>query len=351
MHGLEEDQARIMQFHFHAGCALHDCHNALHWGAKSVCIDMDETLKSMFVSIACMQKGVPHAVTHIGSWLQSHLEFRAEEELPTEPDLYGLYSGLGMDADRATQAADMSRWVTVGTSSRIAVLGVMTGYRSMVSFLLKERLATEWDLGGALKMEGQVLLAAVAIGLGSFVTEGIMSILLHDSRLLQQLPECLSAVQEEMDFLESIGPFVWETIGCITSVAPKSLRNKVLRCAGVARAYLDKKIFTALEQPPWCMLTKESVDALISNVMEEDALSDEPLIAQLQTLRKMGIQEKKIREAIWLMTAVSFTSQFTEKQHASAALVRRHHDLSVNSLISRAFVHVMRQKENKDKNK
>eukprot|EP00971_Amphidinium_carterae_P134908 2673363-Amphidinium_carterae.1 len=110
-------------------------------------------------------------------------------------------------------------------------------------------------------MEGQVFLAAVAIGLGSFVTEGMMSILLHDSRLLQQLPECLTAVQAR-------GWISWSPSDHVRgSEVPTQQSLEAAGVASAARAYLDKKIFISLEQPPWCMLTKGSVDALISNVM------------------------------------------------------------------------------------
>eukprot|EP00971_Amphidinium_carterae_P109918 2177447-Amphidinium_carterae.1 len=56
-----------------AGCALHDCHNALKWSFESICAGSTDTLKRLHIGISCYRSAACKAIEFLAGWLMEVL--------------------------------------------------------------------------------------------------------------------------------------------------------------------------------------------------------------------------------------------------------------------------------------
>eukprot|EP00971_Amphidinium_carterae_P284993 5657486-Amphidinium_carterae.4 len=124
------------------------------------------------------------------------------------------------------------------------------------------------------------------------------------------MKECL---EEELIFVAKISDGVWE-------------RHDVLYASLVTAAYVSRKIFLELEQLPWCLFTRDDPDTVVDEVLGLQEPSPDTVVRQLQQLAQMGFSAKYLKEVLYMCSCVSFSSQTTEKQHASASTLQKKHD-------------------------
>ena len=370
-----------------AGCSLHDAHNSLKWVWQSLFQGNEETLKSLHLTLACYRAAIPHAITNLYTWLREHVVTLPLAECKAESELRSLYAALGADSSTLDylcsemhlfwdagssrlQICDAfmmqekslevlsavlqtvwrfpnfcsSRWLTVGASLRILLLGQATGWPSMFRCLREKGSITDYAGGYADKVAPESITFAAVIGLVSWLPETFMTRVLSDSRILMHYHALRESVAEELNYIETLPTSVWVDISSWTSASPSQFRDQTVRGAHVALAYLNKKVFDELAAPPWSLAIGDCEQNLREFVTSPAASDTDRLSAQLRALStEQGRSDTVLLQILTLMQQCSFSTHFTERQHASAATLKRYHpDYDVNFLAARAYLHTFR---------
>eukprot|EP00971_Amphidinium_carterae_P351796 6492283-Amphidinium_carterae.1 len=104
-----------------------------------------------------------------------------------------------------------SRWATIGSSARVSVVGVATGFLHLHKFMLDRGLVSAYETTSAQKLQ-----------------ESLMIMLLRDPRMLMQVSALHDCMLEEMSALQRLSQCVWEFLGRILSERGSRLKDAVL---------------------------------------------------------------------------------------------------------------------------
>ena len=166
--------------------------------------------------------------------------------------------------------------------------------------------------------------------------------MLRDNRLLKHGVEVLETAIEELQLLESLPTEVWKCLSDHAGISPTDMRHKVTSGCHVSLAYLDKRVFSTLCALPWSLCIGD-VNHNLEQLLQEPEMPTDVTSQKIWSLGRSGFDRRRLVQAIEAMRELSFTSHLTEKLHASAALVKRHHpDYGVRTTEMRAFVHTFR---------
>eukprot|EP00971_Amphidinium_carterae_P063400 1254799-Amphidinium_carterae.1 len=370
--------------HCHSSCGLHDAHNSVKWGFQAECEDHIDQAKLLYSVIASMRYGASHSMVHLPQWLVSVLEILPDQECVDAVVLYEVYASMGVEVDildlmanemrlawhpskeklliassfmvRSGAIADISfvlircwrfsqfcsaRWMTVGPSCRALALGVLTGFGHMFRSLRRDGIIGDHDAQAGDRLNSEVCKVAVMLGVGSYPAESFSSILLHDGRALLQLSVLHEQLHEETFHVENVSVGAWTHIAKYTSSSARQLRHAVLSCLHVSVSYIRHRFMSQFQQLPWCL----TQGCLEDNVHELSNLSEPPAevnSAKIWRLLGQGFEAQRVVRLLVLLRDCIFTSHFSERMHASAAMLSRSHDYSPDTLCCRAFIHTMR---------
>ena len=385
---LDDEAATHETLHMYtdASCCLHDSHNAFRWGFQTVYWDnLDQILSDLYAGISCYRASVGKCVPCLCGWLDQVLSPQPVAALPSEAELSELYTAIGVPselldtlcgqmhliwrpADERLLVADnflqhanavellsntllgirrfpgfcASRWITVGTSCRTLVQGLLTGFGGMFQYMKSNGALSDFDAQGALRMTPEVVQACVVAGLSAYVSESFSSLAMADPRLLLQLDGLEEAVVEEMQFLEKLQPSVWIALASLSRSRPWVLRDRTIMAAMSSGAHLYRRVFFELTALPWGMLRSDDPKVVLADIQSLSELSADPVIQRLQQLSRINFPKEALLSAIRLLQSVSFSSHFTERQHASTATLKRLHDYNAATLCPRSFLHTFR---------
>ena len=235
-----------------------------------------------------------------------------------------------------------SRWITVGTSCRTFVQGLLTGIGGLFTYMKDKGAITDFDAQPGLRVSDEVIQASVVAGLSAYVSESFSSLAMSDPRLLPQVDALEESVADELQFLERVQPFVWTTLASLSGSRGWVLRDQILRAATASAAHLHRRIFWELSFPPWSMFRIQDPHKVLAAIESLEEASPDPVIGRLQHLARIKFHRPSLVAAIQLLQSVSFSSHFTERQHSSTASLKKVHDYSSATLCPRAFVHTFR---------
>ena len=81
-----------------AGCALHDCHNALKWslGCQTP-KESAQLLKDVWGIFASLRNSYDLVLAHLAGWLANHIMFKAPDDCPCPERMQSVWEMLGVD--------------------------------------------------------------------------------------------------------------------------------------------------------------------------------------------------------------------------------------------------------------
>ena len=238
----------------------------------------------------------------------------------------------------------LSRWGTVGRSARGILVGRLTGFHHLVELLRQEMQVSGYYTAGADQLNGPEVLCVAVAAVCSHVPEGLIYSLLQDGRLLLQLDQLEESMQTEVQMVEELDGAVWKLLGDAASVPGSALRDASLQACHIAWAFLQYRIFKVARSPPWNMLAAHASEREFTAAVQDMAGSPDPTVRKIMHLHQLGYNHFRIRQAMALMRQCNWTSASAERQHASAATVRKFHaDIGAPMLIVRSFIHGLQQ--------
>ena len=373
----------LLEWRVQTGCALHDLHNALKWSMHLHFSDA-ELLKDVYVIV----EGILNSMgqlreDHFANWLVSHLSMVPDEQLPAADELRELWTALGADAEvtdilaselrlthrdgrilvsamlvdksdvigtvsQALQALwhfkkfTASRWCTVGTACRSLIIALLTGFGSLVQYARKQPQWSDYHLGAWDRLTPKVRRFVVLAGLSSYVPESVLALLMEDPRVLAQVPLILETLQEEMDFIDGLGAFTWNTLNSLfDGEDPGDFQAEVLSAGHRAIAYVNIKTLSEARSHPWSLAVGDMDGNLMA--LQQGPEPEEPVARKIWHLLRLGVDLKQVKQGLSLLLDCPWGTASAEQQHASGTIMRKFHpELGQESLMVRSLLHTLR---------
>eukprot|EP00971_Amphidinium_carterae_P329247 6461570-Amphidinium_carterae.2 len=120
-----------------------------------------------------------------------------------------------------------------------------------------------------------------------------------------------------------------------------TLRDLCLVSANAAWGYIDWRVLSVATSLPWS-LCLGSLDDNLAWLCNESEPPPEPISARIWQLHSMGVPDSVLLDGLSALRQASWTSQVSERQHASTSLMRKHHpDYGLQALLSRSWLHFL----------
>ena len=247
-------------------CGVHDAHNGLKWGL-SLFTDAT-TLEDVHIVIESLRNTFEPLRAHIPHFLQSKLRIHDPAQpataatrmvwalLGVEPDWLEMVVSLNPiwvggwlfvnDTDEGQPSAveqtshlyfhlmkwtkfTESRWASIGSACRALAATLLLGLPELVTLTKADPLVSHYHIGGFDRMNGKIVEFLVIAAASSYPIENFILSLLHDDRLLAQLPDLEADLQEETRYLENLPMEVRQRLGALhpdpSASSPAKLRS------------------------------------------------------------------------------------------------------------------------------
>ena len=223
-------------------------------------------------------------------------------------------------------------------------LAYLTGFTKLFAYVRDTGVLSDFEVGAVAKMQQPELRWCLTVGLAATLPHVFLQQLLADSRLSMHRQAVALEVQSAFDLLEHLPAEAWQLLSLPYGLQPAVLRHQALKAAWVAIAYLEWSVFAVLAESPWSLL-EDGPDAAVSALQSMAEAPPDPIGQAAWQLLQAGHPPSDLRHALGLLHGLSWTSAFTEKQHASTAVVKKFHgEASYNVSSARAYLHTFRSR-------
>ena len=367
----------LMEWLFPVGCALHDSQKSLEWCMYSEFHDRD-MIRNTFIGIQSLRNSKDLVLKHMNLWIAKHLSFAkpmSSHEMDDMHDLcvalsiapnlcdflayslnlrweggrlwvheglangdaVGLVSSALLTIWRFKQFCD-SRWLTSGTSGRDMITGFLFGLDSLIEHILDVEPSKYHISGfGRLQMAERRFLVTVAIV--SRVPDAALAELMEDARIARRLDEIVAAIDEEMQWIVNLKPFVWDKLGKLVNQLGPELRHHCISKAHIAIGFWRWRVADTALSRPWSLARGNIAQNLDDLGQEELSPSDHPVVAKLKHLLDIGYPTDELIAGLKLVQEISWSGMISEQQHASLAVLARFHpEYEKATLVARSTV-------------
>ena len=181
----------------------------------------------------------------------------------------------------------------------------------------------------------------VVASLASYVADAALRQIMEDNRILRIIQELKASVREELDWLYGIGLGTWEVLAGLCGSLGERVRSDVLKAAHVSHGFMEMRIFSVAESLPYSLAEGNTDDNLMAFRANDEPT--DPVASKIWRLLHMDFNTHAIRSALTLTREMPWSSASVEQQHASCAVVTRHHPgHGEESLKARALFHTLR---------
>ena len=373
------DDLALTEFVVVTACAMHDCHNALRWSFR---VAMSDTsfMRDVYVAVESLRNSMDLLSRYIGEWVALRLRYtpRAPETWVTSQRQ--LWQALGLEMETVEVLADdlqlrfadgvlyvsdqapsvigddvvgticacllsawrfrkwtESRWLTVGTSSRIVVAGLLLGLPDLVAHICADPRASLFYLKGFSRLAADRKQFLVQVSIASRVAEGLEAELLEDSRVARRLPDLWQAASEELQWVIGIDDAVWALLASSCDMRAADLKADCVSAAHISYHFLWRRILEPAGELPWSLVRGNVRDNL--DVLAEGDPPEEPVSKQLWILLHAGFSKVQLELTVRLLGEIGWATVPAEQQHGSLAAFRRWHpEYGTETLLSRTMI-------------
>ena len=241
-----------------------------------------------------------------------------------------------------------SRWMSTSDAARGIVASCLVGLQALVDRCNRTYpQGVKYHLQGFGQLTPGLLRGATLTALMGHVPEAMILELLEDDRVAKRLSLLEQAVQDEIAWLETLGPLVWSRCshllhGCPDPLGARVLRSDSITAALVTQSYIDFRVFSHARSLPWS-LCRGDIAANLQSLQHSPTEPEDHLCQKLKELLQLGYSPKLLEDAVGLLQEVHWSTIQVEQAHGSVSSVHRlHPDYQVDRLVDRATLHQMR---------
>ena len=371
-------QLRLSEFIVVTPCAAHDAQSALRWAMQPESQD-SALVRDIYVTLESLRNSIDLIHLHMGDWIASRLEFvppmseeaverrrlvwqaldlehevvetlaemqltfaegkiQVTDALLTSPIVLDTISTALKSAFRFIRFSD-SRWLTVGASCRILVAGHLLGLDDLVEEIIDNPDASKYYLGGYRRMSSEPNRKrfVVEAAFTSRAIDGVMSSIMDDSRVARNYDELFEVLCEDVQWLATTAPHIWEVVAGFAKCDGAELRSSIMARTHVAFHFFNRRVLEPAADLPW-RLCRGDLSANLEAMCAGDEPS-EPVSSQMWQLVETGFPKERLLPVLELLADAPWSTTIVEQQHGQVSVVHRHHpDFERGTLTSRSFL-------------
>ena len=364
------------------GCSLHDCHNSLLWGLRSVLGGAIDETKALHITIASVRNGYSLLQTHLQTFLMTSLAVDDHDVTDTTP-VYRFWVSCGLESDLADRLATLnlrfvdgylrvgkmaahagdflesvsyclvsvarfkafsdSRWISMGESCRSLMCSLLLGLERWMACTRQQPNTSDYYLHGFDQCSIAVKEFVCITAFVSRVPDAVLLALMGDDRLGLNAEEVHNMMMDEFTWLEEVLEQVWaEVVRLIPPRAPAWLRQQVLHASQVCIAFMENQFFELAFGYPW-KLCRGDRDAELDMLAQLPEHPIDPIASRIKSLLELDFNRTLLHDALDRLGECRWTTNVHEQGHASASLIHRaHRSLGTTMLTARAHLHMVK---------
>ena len=369
---------RLTEFLLFTPCAAHDAHNALKWALLHSTVDDGDTLRDAYICIESIRNSMGLICQCTPEWVLlrlTHVEPLSHVELD---NLRALWDALGVDPETVQTLTEVlelrfeggricvtrecchmedltalvectlmsvwkfqkwttSRFLSVGSSSRTVVAGLLTGLEDLVTFIRTEQKGSLYYLNGFGRLNNSLKLFMVRCAVVSRVAESVLLDLMEDPRVCQRYSALWEIMCEEMMWVATLGQVVWEKLAHISGACAHDLKSDCIRASHVSFHFFWRRCLKVAGGLPWSLARgnlEQNLDDLVSGPCPHESVAK-----QIWLLMQVKFPVQLLCQALQLLREVPWTTMLVEQQHGVVSAIHRHHpDFTHDMLALRAMI-------------
>ena len=358
-------------------CAMHDAHNAFRWGFLSEVKNRD-LMRDVYVSVESLRSSSDILGKHIGAWvatrvsLSSHrsekwvdhrrrllhaldlepevielvasaLQLRWEggklhvsDQHPCRLNLVGTIVGCLRAAWRFKKWSE-SRWLSVGTCSRVSVLGLLLGVPDFVNYIMQDTNSSLYFLKGYTRLTSEGKRFVVRASIASRVAEGVEAELMQDNRVALRIDELWAAATDELQWVVGLEDEIWRGLAELCDMDSDALKSSVIRASHISYHFMWRRFLSVAGDLPWRLVRGNRVANL--EALKAGDCPAEPMSSKLWEMLRGGAAMPQMVAILDALGQAGWTTVPAEQQHGSLAAFKRWHpQYGSDMLATRALV-------------
>ena len=168
------------------------------------------------------------------------------------PELLDLVSTTLLSVWRFVKWS-VSRFLTVGTSSRTMVAGCLTGIKGLVDFITHDTNASLFYLNGHARLTADRRAFLVVVAMVIRLAESALQSLLEDPRVATTYDSLWQTMADEMMWLAQLPLCVWEVLGCVAEMGAVELRSRCIAGAHTSFHFIWRRVLEPAGDLPWSL--------------------------------------------------------------------------------------------------
>ena len=374
-----EKTLRLTEMVIVTPCAAHDVQSSFRWGMGQYLQDR-QLLRDVFIGIEALRHSMDLVQRFLVEWVTEKLQFVSPRPASIEPRRL-LFASLDIDDETADVMSDQlqlhfsdgrlqvsnevvgmpdlvdliktclsstfkfvrfsdSRFLTVGTSCRVLVAGVILGLEDLIEHIRKAPSASLFYLHGFLRLRAEPdrMRFVVEAAFVSRASDGVLAFILEDPRVGRHHDEIWQILCEDMSSILSVPISVWEAVGAVAELSSEQFRAACIRGAHVSFHFMWRRIMDPAGRLPWSLVRGDVAENL-EMLGSDPNPPDDPVSLKLWELYRSGFNQVQLQRAIELIGDIGWSTMAVEQQHGTMALIHRHHpDYSKSTLMARTLV-------------
>eukprot|EP00971_Amphidinium_carterae_P117837 2334223-Amphidinium_carterae.1 len=146
-----------------------------------------------------------------------------------------------------------SRWCTVGTSTRLVCLALLTGYWETVRHLKGLGRFPQYEFNALVNLElASVRSFICTASVASVLAEHMLLSVMRDNRVARRANSLRSSVASDHLAVEGLPDFVVDVFGSLLQISGKAVRHMLLTASCTQLCFLEHRVWSNVTQIPWC---------------------------------------------------------------------------------------------------
>ena len=235
-----------------------------------------------------------------------------------------------------------SRWLGAEPACRCLLRSMMVGLESLVAFVRRDRLVSEYFISGFGKLSAKSRRFIGVASVVSYVPEAFQIAILEDPWIPLRIEALESIVQEGAAWVWNTPLDFWQKISAVLGCLAGKIRHAAMSAVMVCLGFLERRVFRAAREAPWNLCIGDSIDENLNKlVMQEKPRED--TTAKIWSLLRLNYPRQQLVLAIRLMQSCAWSIGLNEQMHAQqAALKKLHHGYGRRTLAARSFVALLK---------
>ena len=184
------------------------------------------------------------------------------------------------------------RWLTVGSSARTLVAGMVTGLADLVAMIRKDKSLSHFYINGFSRLTKDRMGFLITAAMSSRVAEGLQGDLMQDNRVALRYGDLWHTMTQELRWLIDVDEHIWIKLSGLCDIRTAMLRHDCIAAAHRAYHFFYRRVLRPASMHPWSLCRGDLLQNLRD--LHEGPYPEEVVAQQLWELMDMQWNEEEL---------------------------------------------------------